>query len=301
MLKHRLLLGPILIALVLAFAWLDQFVDTIAISGTLSTIFGDRSTLPPGMIIFIPVSISCLLAAWELARILRDNNIRASTTMTCIAAIAGLLVTSLVPSTENGVSAVAISSTTAGLLLIAGLLFHTRNENLEGVVSAAGGLLLSFVYLGLLWGLILALRRQTSAWFLIWVLLSIKFCDIGAYFTGRTIGKHKLIAWISPGKTWEGLIGGVITSAVVGSVGLWCLIQLTDYTHAYPWVAGALAGAVLGLVGQGGDLIASMFKRDAGLKDASRVLPGFGGMLDVLDSLVIAFPVAYWLHAWSLV
>jgi len=279
-------------------AWLDEWIEGRGLSPFWQDVLG-RPTAPPGVVAFIVVSAVGLLASWELARILRDNGIRASTAITCLASQVGLVVAVIVPSSESPQTAVAVASTAAGVVLVSALLFHTRNERIEGIVAAAGGSLLAFVYLGLMWGFILALRREASVWFLVWVLLVTKSCDIGAYFTGRSFGRHKLIPWLSPGKTWEGLGGGMLVSAACGAGGLWLVVRLDGGYGSAPrtvLVAGLLVGGLLGLVGQAGDLVASMFKRDAGRKDASGVLPGFGGMLDVLDSLILAFPVAYWLH-----
>jgi len=177
--------------------------------------------------------------------------------------------------------------------LLLSLLFYSRHRTVEGVVAAAGGTLLSFVYLGLMFGFVLAIRREHSVWLLFWVILTTKASDIGAFATGKAIGKHKLILWLSPGKTWEGLYGGIALSAAVGAAGIAGLNQWQSEPVPPAWT-GAIAGVLFGLTGVVGDLIASLFKRDAGLKDSSQVLPGFGGVLDVLDSALLVAPVAYW-------
>jgi phosphatidate cytidylyltransferase len=115
----------------------------------------------------------------------------------------------------------------------------------------------------------------------------VKAADVGAYATGHAIGKHKLIPWLSPGKTIEGFIGGLVFSAVVAAL---ILPQLSTFTP----VKAIFAGLVLGAVGQLGDLLESLLKRDAGVKDSGK-LPGFGGLLDLLDSPLLAAPAAYWL------
>ena len=124
------------------------------------------------------------------------------------------------------------------------------------------------------------------------VILVTKSCDIGAYFTGMSIGRHKLIAWLSPGKTWEGLVGGMVVAALAGA---FLLRPLLSIEISLPYAL--LTGALLGLAGQAGDLIASMLKRDAQVKDSGSALPGFGGVIDVIDSPLLAGPVAYWLLA----
>jgi phosphatidate cytidylyltransferase len=116
-----------------------------------------------------------------------------------------------------------------------------------------------------------------------------KSADIGAYFTGRLIGKHGMSPVISPKKTWEGLAGGVALSIVV-AVALNRLIEPVIGSD----VRAAAFGGVVGLVGVLGDLAESLVKRDRRRKDASQTVPGFGGVLDVVDSVLFAAPVAYW-------
>jgi phosphatidate cytidylyltransferase len=125
---------------------------------------------------------------------------------------------------------------------------------------------------------------------LVMVLLVVKATDIGAFFGGRAIGRHKLIPWLSPGKTWEGLICGVLFSALVGAL-LARYIGLPDFRLT--WWKGLIFGAVLGGIGQAGDLLESLMKRDAEVKDSGALVPGFGGILDIIDSPLLAAPFAY--------
>jgi phosphatidate cytidylyltransferase len=113
--------------------------------------------------------------------------------------------------------------------------------------------------------------------------------DTGAYAVGRLIGKHKLAPSISPGKTWEGAAGGLL-AAVGATIGLVALLD--DITAAY-WQA-ALLGAGIGIIGQVGDLAESKLKRVARVKDSGILIPGHGGLLDRLDSLVLVFPLVYY-------
>ncbi|MFZ4575741.1 MAG: phosphatidate cytidylyltransferase, partial [Phycisphaerales bacterium] len=173
------------------------------------------------------------------------------------------------------------------------LTYYSKDKNVTGVLSATGVTLLSYVYLGLTFGFLLAIRKDYSAWVLMWVLLVTKACDIGAYFTGKAVGKHKLAVWVSPGKTWEGLIGGVVLSSVVSIVGL----KVMAARQMLPWTGLAeavVAGVLFAIVGQLGDLAKSLLKRDAGMKDSGQVLPGFGGVIDIIDSPLLVTPVAFW-------
>ncbi len=107
--------------------------------------------------------------------------------------------------------------------------------------------------------------------------------DVGAYVAGRTVGRVKLAPRVSPGKTWEGLAGGVLLAAVVA----WVAARLMGWPVA-PLVAIGVATALISVVG---DLTVSVFKRQSGLKDTGRLLPGHGGVMDRIDSLVAALPV----------
>lgn len=296
MLRYRLLLGPVLIAVIVAVLWADEALDRAAVPGALAPLLGGRATFPPGVGLLTLALAASPLAASELARILRANGIGASTLLTWIATVCGLLVACLVPTAMPAPRAVMIVATAATFVLILSILHASRGRTVEGVVASAGGALLAFVYLGLLFGFILALRREHSAWVVLWIILVTKSSDIGAYFTGRAIGRHKLIPWLSPGKTWEGAVGGVALATAVGAAGAGLVPMPAGFPALAAW-QGAALGATLAVVGQVGDLVASLLKRDAGLKDSSNALPGFGGVLDVIDSPLLAAPAAYWLLA----
>jgi phosphatidate cytidylyltransferase len=295
--RKRLIFGPILIALVVLICWFDQRIQGALVPESLRPLFLGRQTFPPGVAVFCIVVLLSVLASRELVRIMRDNGIKSTKRITTAAAIVGLLASSVIPATLPAPEAVALACSAAVGVLLVSLIFYSRNKTFEGIVGAAGGTMLAFVYLGLMFGFILAIRREHSVWIVLWVIMVTKNCDTGAYFTGTAIGRHKLIFWLSPGKTWEGLAGGIAFAALSGVVGLW-LIKVCGGTgpgeSLPPLWTGAIAGALFGLFGQAGDLIASLFKRDAGLKDSSHILPGFGGVLDIIDSPLLVAPVAYW-------
>ena len=122
-----------------------------------------------------------------------------------------------------------------------------------------------------------------------------KCCDIGAYTAGRMVGRHRMTPVISPGKTWEGLAGGLVT-AVAAAVALNRLGPVLPGEGPASDVAAAGFGLTVGGAGVLGDLAESLIKRQYRQKDASHVMPGFGGVLDVVDSILFAAPVAYcWL------
>jgi phosphatidate cytidylyltransferase len=117
--------------------------------------------------------------------------------------------------------------------------------------------------------------------------------DIGAYAVGRTMGKHKLIPSVSPGKTVEGSIGGLVASMLVAWAYTAFVLHLSHLGFRYPPVGALVFGGIVSVAAQIGDLAESLFKREAGVKDSSDLIPGHGGILDRFDSLLFVLPVAF--------
>jgi phosphatidate cytidylyltransferase len=134
----------------------------------------------------------------------------------------------------------------------------------------------------------LTLDTTASATMLALVVFVPKCNDIGAFFTGTFLGKHKMTPVLSPKKTWEGFAGGTVGGALAA-------LALAQVANVFPFgaVEALTFGVVVGWAGVLGDLAESLIKRDCGTKDASKSIPGFGGLLDVIDSVLFAAPVAY--------
>ncbi len=295
MLRYRLITGPVLIIALLLIVWFDDWLDTVQLHGFWQDLFRGKDHPPRGLILFMLALIVAPLAAFELSAIVKANNIHARRWLTALGAVVGLVMTYAIPMDAEVVTAIAVFSTGLIGMFVLSLLTFSRQKNVQGVLAAAGGVMFAMVYLGIMLGFLLLLRRDHTAWWIVGIVLTTKACDIGAYFTGMSIGRHKLIPWLSPGKTWEGLIGGVVTSALVG-LGLAALSAvLVDPSDHVPLWVGLLCGVVFALVGQFGDLTMSLLKRGAGIKDSSQILPGMGGVLDVLDSPLMVAPVAFWM------
>lgn len=132
----------------------------------------------------------------------------------------------------------------------------------------------------------------TGKWLVLYLVSTVKSADIGAYFVGKLVGRNKLFVRISPGKTWEGLFGGVAL-AVFTSLGFY-LVSGGQFGKITLGLTDAiLLGVLLAWVGVVGDMFESLLKRAAGAKDSSGAVPGMGGILDVLDSLLFGAPVLY--------
>ncbi len=285
MLWQRLITGPLLILAILAIVWLDARVEAASI----------ERGLPAGLVLFGLLALLSVLIAREVTVFLRAAGVKASPTVAALAALLGVAGTagSTLASTQVGVAGVL--STALAVMLVAALLRMARDCDPKGALVLAGGALLAGVYGGVLPGFWMLIRLEHSPWLLVGAILTTKACDIGAYFTGMSIGRHKMIPWLSPKKTWEGLAGGIVLASAVGAALAHFSVHLASAADHYPWWVGAILGALVAGIGQAGDLAESAFKRDAGVKDSGSILPGMGGVLDVLDSPLLAGPVVYWL------
>jgi len=222
----------------------------------------------------------------------------------------------------------------ASLLVAAGIgvgVLAIFRRDPKGTLGDVGATFLVVVYLGVFGSFAMQIRcslstpEQAGVWLLLMVVLVAKVSDIGAYFVGSLLGRHKLIPSISPAKSVEGMLGGFAASAAASVFLVWLGSALAGPPTASPpsdRVLGVLAtleylgvssarlptvrlvffGFCVSLMSQLGDLFESCFKRDAGVKDSSKVIPPFGGILDVVDSLMFAMPVAWFVltAAWRL-
>jgi len=171
-------------------------------------------------------------------------------------------------------------------LFILFLFYLLSYEHIEQVSQNLAINTLGLLYLPFLLGHLIWLRFLVDGeWWVLWFLMVIFTGDTAAYYVGRILGETKLYPAVSPGKTWAGVVGGLAASLVVGvAAGKWLL----------PGMGGpalAALAVVLAVAGLLGDLFESMLKRQAQVKDASKLLPGHGGMLDRLDSILFSAPV----------
>jgi phosphatidate cytidylyltransferase len=177
---------------------------------------------------------------------------------------------------------------TAGTLIAAML----RGAPFENMITASGATILGVLYVVFLGGHLVALRtgfEQTlSAHLLSFFFLVLMGADTGAYYVGRAVGKHKLASKISPGKTWEGVVGGVVAALALATAAHFWFFKELPLKWTLPLAA---LMTVLGILG---DLTESALKRGAGAKDAAKILPGHGGALDRLDSLLFNAPLIYY-------
>src|SRR5688500_16765187 len=287
-LRNRLTYGPMMLAGPSALLWLDWYVERRPhhLEGGIG-----------GVGILVLLLIILPIATIELATLFAAERVRPYRFISM--AGSGMLVLHAFATQFAAFKPIAAS--TLAFIVVFVMLFAALQRALlkqtQEAITHMAGTVLATLYLGGLGWFLMALRVKESASFtgttmvVLMILLVVKFTDIGAYFGGRTFGKHKLIPWLSPGKTWEGLFFGVLTA---GLVGMACAPRVSNLT----WGKGFVFGAIIGGVGQVGDLLESLMKRDAEVKDSGRLIPGFGGILDVIDSPLLAAPVAYLLFSF---
>jgi phosphatidate cytidylyltransferase len=223
-----------------------------------------------------------LVAGWEYGRMMKTGGYRTNPLFTL-----GLILLLILDSYRSDLSLVCIISTVLLLSLVWQLFdHHSRAPIVDWALTLAGGL-----YIG--WGLahLVALRQLGNGLAWLWlVVLATWGADSLAYIVGRSLGRHKLWPRHSPKKTWEGLMGG-IGGGLIGAA-------IAAYFFELSWPVVWSVGAIVPLAGLFGDLSISMMKRQVGVKDSSNLIPGHGGVLDRLDSLLFVSVVTYNFALW---
>ena len=189
-----------------------------------------------------------------------------------------------------------------------------RRPDLSTAYPSAAASSFAFVYAALPLAFLVQLRQQPSgAIFIIYVLLVVWAGDIFAYFIGKSLGKNLLAPRISPKKTWEGAIASVAASVLIGTIFLRDSVQISTWLLNHGWIERRdgifglekpeiwtvmILSLVLNIAAQFGDLVESLIKRGAGVKDSGAILPGHGGMLDRVDALLFAAPIMWIYASW---
>jgi phosphatidate cytidylyltransferase len=295
MLGTRLLSGTVLTALVVGVLYLDEWLA------------------PWYPIWLLLVTIALVAAAVELVGLLRATSSGPSLN-SVLGGVMALVVSNWMPhisdhlersgARSSGIyepsEPISILSwpllTFVGILMVSFVVQSVQFQKPGRTMSTIAGTVLAVAYVGLLGSFIIQMR-----WFdgplhgivpLLLFIATAKGADTGAYTLGRIAGRHKLWPSLSPNKTIEGAMGGLLFAVVAALIVTEAARHLLG-TVLWPWPVAVAYGLVIGVVAQLGDLMESMIKRDCERKDASSAVPGFGGVLDVLDSLLFAGPVAF--------
>lgn len=290
MLRWRLLLGAVFIAALIGLFTLDYQAPF------------------PGVVLFPLALLLSWLAAGEILWLLAARDLRPRPGVVrwgATAVVAANIFAAIDPTTplaSLGWPAVAFA-----LALLAAFLGEMHRYERPGEVMERLGLtVLGLAYVGLLLSFVAQMRLlgpeggRLGSWgvaALASLVITVKMCDIGAYTFGRLFGRHKMSPVLSPGKTWEGAVGGIAFACLGSWVSLALLAPALGVEPRFAW-SFLPYGVLVGTSGILGDLAESLIKRDVGRKDSSAWMPGFGGVLDLLDSVLFASPVAYLL--WKL-
>ncbi len=299
---------------------LHRIFSAIILLGTVGLLL---FKLPSIMGVMVLMTLA-VLALLEFYNIQKNSNIPAFRNLGIIAGIAILASTyaSLNFSVLIGPTAREAAWRELPALVLTLIVFITfvrqfpQKENFQPLPTIACTLLgLVYIPLMLMFMIHLCFRWTPTAWnvpfsptaraLILYLIVVVKASDVGAYLVGSTCGRHKMFPRISPGKTWEGLAGGFI-AGIVASLTLFWLWHNPDL-QSHTAELGRLTltfghalflGAFLAAIGVIGDLVESLLKRSAGLKDSGCIFPGMGGILDVLDSLLFAAPALYFYLRW---
>jgi phosphatidate cytidylyltransferase len=278
MLKYRLLFGTLMTVLFTGLLIFDGWLD-----GSLTASAVDDKQIR-ATILMILVAVVIGLGGMELSSLAASRGL----VILNPAALIGLILLATawywpqVLHISLGVYLLFVAAfTLAGIFLQQ----HARS-GVDGVLANCGISCFMLMYLGVLAAFVLGIRIDKGLWPTLMFFFAVKSADIGAYAFGRLFGRHKLAPRVSPGKTWEGMAGAVVAAMVIslafaevfGIMGMWSALVF---------------GACIAFIGQMSDLTESMLKRDAKQKDSSNRVPGFGGILDVIDSPLFAAPLAY--------
>jgi phosphatidate cytidylyltransferase len=278
MLKYRLLFGTLMTVLLVGLVIFDSWLD-----GSLTASTTDNSRVQATLLAAL-LAVVLSLGGIELSRLAAAKGL---VVLNPVAAIGLALLTTawywpqFIHVSQGMYLLVVLTLVLAAMLLQQ----HFRLGN-DGALANCGISCFSMLYLGLLGAFVLGIRIDGGPWAILTFIFVVKCSDIGAYTFGKLFGRHKLSPRVSPKKTWEGLAGAIVAAAIV-SIAFALVFGIMRL-----WLA-PIFGACMAVIGQLSDLAESMLKRDAQQKDSSNRVPGFGGILDVVDSLLFAAPFAY--------
>jgi phosphatidate cytidylyltransferase len=293
MLRWRLLLSAVFIAALVGLCWLDLHAER------------------PGIVLLPLAIVAALLAAGELLAMFRKRGheplswvVYGGVLLTVVAAaLPGLWPAIAAGSAIQSVGWIAVGLAIGLLVAFAGEL--NRYDGSGRATLNLSLAIFAMMYVGGLMGFLVQLRLfgggsgRMGMHALVSMIAIVKMSDIGQYTAGRLFGKHKLAPTLSPGKTWEGVAGGALFACLAA----WLAGHAAHHEgviSSEQWIRTIVYALALVAAGIVGDLIESLLKRDAGVKDSSAWMPGFGGVLDLIDSLLGAAPVAYlfWAMGW---
>lgn len=246
--------------------------------------------VPETVWIFVAIAVAALAAAmFEFFSLTKKLELKADAGIAYLGA-AGLVVGFIVDAPAKAPDLLLIAMAIFLIVLFVTQTFRFQKD-FSKMLTGMGVTVLGVVYIAFLGGFLISTRvgfdAVLSTKLLLFFFVVIFGSDAGQYFSGRALGKHKLAPAISPGKTVEGAIGGLVAAAAFGALCTLVFFPELPYQFSVP------LGIVMAALGMLGDLAESAIKRGAGAKDAASILPGHGGLLDRLDSLLFNAPLLY--------
>jgi phosphatidate cytidylyltransferase len=274
----------------------------------------------PAYLLVVVAAAVAMLAIAEFLKLATHYAVQPLSQLTYI--FVAIFFAFLILASSNATPLMEATSAIFGIALAAALaafVFLTaamRRTDLSTSYPAAAASTFAFAYIAIPMALLVEIRRQPAgAIWVIYTLLAVWAGDIFAYFVGKSLGRHRMSPEISPKKTWEGAIASILASVIVGALWfqhapqistLFLRLGLIDprsgmfgLEQPHLWPVMILSG-VVNIAAQLGDLVESLIKRGAGVKDSGSILPGHGGMLDRIDAMLFAVPVVWAFRAWTL-
>ena len=254
---------------------------------------GMAAILAGGWYLTALVAIFMCLAAWEYASLFKAGGFQPASVLVVVGTFILLIGRQLTGFDGSGwmISLVILASMTYHLVA------YERGRDQAGsdfAITLAG-----ILYIGWFGAYFISIRNLPEGkWWILVVLPAVWFADAGAYFIGKRFGNHLLCPRLSPKKTWEGYLGGIVVGVIFTALfaALWGMGA--GPASDINWLNGALVGLVMGIFPTLGDLGESMIKRQVGVKDSSNLLPGHGGAFDRIDSWLWAVVLGYYLVVW---
>ena len=238
-----------------------------------------------GVLFTILISMAGLVALWEYYRLVFNGEDKPISNIILLWGYGinfAIIWSTFLVGPDLSLSVIGLNLIVVALISL--FQFKTDQTVLDVVIKQLQGI----IYIPVLLSFLVLIREGSSGMIWVFVLLAVIFAgDTGAYYVGSYLGRHKLSPAVSPGKTIEGSIGGLAVNLVLGGVGKYFFLS------GLPWGLSLLFFLTVGIAGQVGDLFESELKRSSGIKDSGGILPGHGGILDRIDALLFASPVAY--------
>ncbi len=263
-------------------------MKTRVISALILLPIGVAVILIGGGLFDLAIAFIFTLAVYEFVQLMKAGKF-APNLIFAVAFVWVLLLDAILPRLN-------LSRPALALLMIAALTWQMRQRGgsptANWALTVAGG-----VYLGIAGAHFILIRQLNNGqWWLLLALAGTWLADSGAYFIGRKFGVHKMTPSLSPKKSWEGLAGGIVFGVIFTALLAVVLSQVLGIN--LPWWAGTALGLIGALIGVLGDLSISMIKREVGVKDSSHIIPGHGGVLDRLDSLLFTIIASFYFITW---